>query len=103
MRSLPFEVEQALLVGAFNPRSLTKVEVKNLGADDFEAIRDSVEPKGCYRNAIRVGQMLGAEAEAVVFGPVYSKRFEVAFEHAWIRLADGTYCDPTYQSLDGGI
>ncbi|MGL6123371.1 MAG: hypothetical protein ACRC1W_10200, partial [Shewanella sp.] len=46
---------------------------------------------------------LGAEAEAVVFGPVYSKRFEVAFEHAWIRLADGTYCDPTYQSLDGGI
>ncbi|MGL5469489.1 MAG: hypothetical protein ACRDCT_15100 [Shewanella sp.] len=101
MSALAFEVEQALLLGAFNPQCLVMVEVDNLDPDTFEYVSDSVVERGCYRNAIVIGEMIGAEA--VVFGAAYSECFGLAIEHAWIKLVDGSYCDPTYQSLKGGI
>ncbi|MEZ9708649.1 hypothetical protein AB4254_08255 [Vibrio breoganii] len=84
----------------FNPDLLTEQVVITLPSESFEQIKDAVIPSFCYDNALNCGKYL--DADSIVYGAVVTDLLgqPKAIEHAWLKMKDGTFTDPTYQLLN---
>lgn len=89
------ELSKALLI---NPDKLEKVDVYKLNEEHMNSIKGAVFSAFCFDNALMAGKILSAKS--VVYGAVEAiinghKKYA---EHAWIKMPNGEYFDPTYQN-----
>ena len=83
----------------FCAEALSRCEVKTLPEEDFSLIRHRVIPSFCYDNSFMSAVTLNASA--IVYGAaiINTRGQDLPVEHAWVKMRDGTYVDPTYQLL----
>lgn len=100
MEDRDFEVKEhiqnALL---FCANELTHCDIQELSDKDFSLIEQRIIPSFCYDNAFMAAVTLNGHA--IVYGAALIN-FDgkiLPIEHAWIKMGDGTYADPTYQCL----
>lgn len=86
-------VKQCVIQHRCHPKYLARCEPIYLSR--LDKIAREMLPKQCYTNSVTACVRLGGES--VIFGYYFPHGVALAIEHAWVKLSDGSECDPTYQ------
>lgn len=93
----PLELIESWLV--FNKQHLVKNEISQIPAADFALVYERVIPSFCYDNAFVTA--VAMDGQSIVYGAALTLFGDtlVPIEHAWVRLGNGDFVDPTYQKM----